>query len=177
MGGLKKMIPPAADPWSLRPLTGADRAGLLQLNADNYPAVHMLDEATLGWLLAFGGGHHLVAVDRTGAVVGYLLSFASASAYDDSEISELRQRVAQPFCYICQVVVAPAQRGRGVARAFYDAVAGTARTQGVRLLCCDVNTDPPNPDSFAFHRCLGFSEIGHGTASNGFAITFLGKKI
>ena len=169
--------PPVSAGWSIRPLADADRAALLRLNGDNYPSVHTLDEATLDWLLAFGCGHHLVAVDEAGAVLGYLLSFASASDYDDSEISELRRRVTEPFCYICQVVVAPAHRGRGIAGAFYTAVASIARAQGVRLLCCDVNTNPPNPDSFAFHRCLGFSEIGHGTASNGFGIAYLRKKI
>jgi predicted GNAT superfamily acetyltransferase len=159
--------------WSLRPFVGEDRAALLRLNADNYPAVHPLDETTLDWLLAFGGGHHWVAQDRTGAVLGYLLSFASASNYDDPEIRELRRRMAEPFFYICQVVVAPAHRERGIASAFYRMVATTARSQGVRFLCCDVNTNPPNPDSMAFHRCLGFAEVGAGTASNGFAITFL----
>lgn len=168
---------PVSAGWNLRPLAGADRAALLRLNADNYPSVHTLDAATLDWLLAFDAGHHLVAVDGAGAVLGYLLSFASASSYDDSEIAELRRRVAEPFCYICQVVVAPAHRGRGIARAFYTAVESIARSRGVRRLCCDVNTNPPNPDSFAFHRCLGFGEIGHGTASNGFAIAFLAKKI
>lgn len=177
MARAKDSPPPVPARWSLRPLADADRAALLRLNGDNYPAVHTLDAATLGWLLAFGGGHHLVAVDEAGAVLGYLLSFASTSDYDDSEIAELRRRVAEPFCYICQVVVAPAQRGRGIARALYTAVASIARARGARLLCCDVNTNPPNPDSFAFHRCLGFGELGPGTASNGFAIVFLAKKI
>lgn len=169
-------VPVPAD-WSIQPLADADLPALLRLNAANYPSVHTLDESTLDWLLAFGGGHHLVAVDRAGAVVGYLLSFASTTDYDDSEIAELRRRITEPFFYICQVVVAPERRGAGIARAFYAAVADTARRERARLLCCDVNTNPPNPGSFAFHRRLGFTEIGPGTASNGFAITFLGKPV
>src|SRR4051812_38496243 len=169
----KYLLPEVAAGWSIRPLVGADRPALLRLNAENYPAVHPLDEATLDWLLAFRGGHHWVAQGGRGAVLGYVLSFASASDYDDAEIRELRRRMADPFFYICQVVVAPAARERGIARAFYRMVATAARAEGVRFLCCDVNTDPPNPGSLAFHRCLGFSEIGIGTASNGFAITFL----
>lgn len=169
-------LPPAADTWTIRSFADADRAALLRLNADNFPAVHTLDEATLAWLLGFRG-HHLVAVDPAGAVLGYLLSFPRGSDYDDAEIRELRRCVPEPFLYICQVVVAPAHRGRGIARAFYEAVADTARRQGVRLLGCDVNTNPPNPGSFAFHRRLGFAEIGHGVASNGMAIAFLVRKL
>jgi predicted GNAT superfamily acetyltransferase len=158
--------------WRLRPLAAADHATLLRLNAEGQPAVHPLDWPTLEELLAFEG-HHQVAVDDTGAVLGYLLTFASVSAYADTEISELRRRVPEPFLYICQVVVAPAHRRRGIAGAFYAAAAGAARRAGAFVLCSDVNLDPPNPDSLAFHRRLGFKEIGRGTASNGFAIAFL----
>lgn len=168
--------PPTPDTWALRPFNDADRAALLRLNADNQPAVYPLDEATLAYLLGFEG-HHLVAVDRTGGVLGYLLSFSSESAYDDTEIHELRRRVTEPFLYICQVVIAREHRRRRIARAFYAAVAETARRQGAGILCCDVNTDPPNPDSLAFHHRLGFAEIGAGTASNGFAIAFLARRL
>jgi uncharacterized protein len=161
---------------TIRPLADADRAALLRLNADNWPAVHPLDKDTLAWLLGFGG-HHLVAVDRTGAVLGYLLSIASQSNYDDDEIRELRRLIKEPFLYICQVVIAWDHRGLGVGRAFYEEVADAARRQGMRLLCCDVNTNPPNPGSFAFHRRLGFGEIGSGTASNGMAIAFLARSL
>lgn len=163
----------ALDDWRIQPLTDAHRAALLRLNANHYPAVHTLDEATLDELLTCRAGYHRVAVDRTSTVYGYLLSFSRESNYDDSEISELRRRLTEPFVYICQIVVASEYRKRGIARAFYAAVADTARDHGIRWLCCDVNINPPNPDSFAFHQRLGFREIGQGTASNGFAIAYL----
>lgn len=165
---------PAA--WILRPLAGADHPALLRLNAANWPAVYPLGADLLAGLCGFGG-HHLVAVDAAGAVLGYVLTFSSASAYDDTEIRELRGRLTEPFLYICQVVVAPEHRGRGMARAFYDAAAVAARREGLRFLACDVNTDPPNPGSAAFHRQLGFTEIGRGTASNGFAVAFLARRL
>src|SRR5882724_6375960 len=168
--------PPIPPDWSIRPLADGDRAALLRLNADNWPAVHTLDEATLGQLLGFGG-HHLVAADRSGGVLGYLLSFSSESGYDDTEIGELRRRLVEPFLYICQVAVARAHRQRRIGRAFYQAMTDIARRQGVGILCCDVNTNPPNPDSFAFHRRLGFAEIGSGIASNGMAVAFLAKNL
>lgn len=167
----------ASHDWSIQPLNDAHRAALLRLNAANHPAVHTLDEANLEGLLACGGGHHRVAVDRTGVVCGYVLSFVHLSDYNDSEFRELRRRTAEPFLYICQVVVASGHRKRGIARGFYDALADTARHQGVALLCCDVNTNPPNPESFAFHLRMGFREIGRGTASNGFAIAYLQKRV
>lgn len=153
----------------------ADHAALLRLNADNHPEVQRLDETTLKSFLGFGG-EHLVVVDPAGTVLGYLLSHASDAGYDDTEICELRRRVAEPFLYVCQIVIAREHRGRGLGRALYEEIAGIARRQELRLVCCDVNTDPPNPGSIAFHRRLGFATIASGTASNGFAITFLGRR-
>jgi predicted GNAT superfamily acetyltransferase len=162
--------------WLLRPLAAADLAAVLALNACHQPAVQLLDAATLRGLLEFPG-HHLVAADANGEVRGYLLAIASAADYHDTEISELRRRGSEPFLYICQVVVASAWRGAGIGRAFYTAAAEAARRQGVFQLCSDVNLEPPNPDSLAFHRRLGFVEIGRGTASNGFAIAFLQRRL
>lgn len=165
-----------APAWTIRPLAAADRPAVLRLNAANRPALAAVEAADLDPLLAFAG-HHLVAVDAAGAVVGYLLSFPRESGYDDSEINELRRRLAEPFCYICQVAIEPAFRGRGIGRAFYEAVAEAARARGARLLCCDVNLAPANPESLAFHHRLGFERLGEGTASNGFAIAFLDKRL
>lgn len=170
------MVPVSAPGWSLRPLADADRAAVLRLNAENRPALAAVEAPDLDVLLA-AGGHHLVAADAAGAVVGFLLSFPRESRYNDTEIDELRRRLAEPFQYICQVAVAPAHRGRGVGRALYDAVAVAARARGARVLCCDVNTAPPNPESFAFHQRLGFARIGEGIASNGFAIAYLARRL
>src|SRR5438270_198623 len=96
---------PVSEKWTIRPLAERDRPALLRLNAANAPAVWPLTDAELTALLAYAG-HHLVAVDAGDNVFGYLLSFPNNSDYDDSEIQEFRQRLAEPFLYICQVVIA-----------------------------------------------------------------------
>jgi len=160
----------------IRPLLTADWPMLLRLNADNRPAVAALDESGLTHLLDFGG-HHLVAVDRQDNVLGYLLSFPRGSAYDDSEINRLRLLVPEPFFYICQVVIAREHRRQQVGRRLYDAVTEAARQSGARALCVDVNTDPPNPESFSFHFHQGFAKIGEGISSDGPAVAFLAKRL
>jgi len=161
--------------WSLRRYAAGDRDALLRLNADNRPALAAVDDSTLTELLEFEG-FHLVAVDRTGAVVGYLMSFPRESAYDDTEIAELRRRLTEPFFYICQIAIAPEYRRQRIGRAFYAEVENAARRQGVGVLCCDVNIDPPNHASLAFHRRLGFVEIAAGLAGNGTPIVYLVRR-
>lgn len=169
-------VAPARNGWSLRPLVATDRPAVLRLNAANAPAVYPLDDGGFRWLLGFSGDH-FVAVNPDGEVLGYLLSFPSASGYDDTEISQLRTRIPEPFLYICQIVIASGHRRQRIAHALYETLAEVAQARGVRVLCCDVNTEPPNPVSFAFHRRRGFAEIGRGTASNGFRIAFLMRRL
>jgi uncharacterized protein len=42
-----------------------------------------------------------------------------------------------------------------------------AREDGYTHIACEVNSDPPNPASEAFHAQLGFTEIGTETLSGG----------
>jgi predicted GNAT superfamily acetyltransferase len=161
--------------WKIRPLMDGDRAALLRLNGGNSPEVWPLREADLTALLAYEGTH-LVAVDADENVLGYLLSFPRASGYADAEIQEFRRLISEPFFYICQVVIASEHRRHGIGRALYDALTDLAQRTGVRVLGCDVNTDPPNPVSLAFHQRLGFVQIAEGHASNGFAIALLAKR-
>jgi predicted GNAT superfamily acetyltransferase len=71
------------------------------------------------------------------------------------------------FVYIDRVIVAPSQRGRGLARLLYeDLIAAAARARHV-LIGCEVNVEPPNPASDALHAALGFSEVGRAILPGG----------
>src|ERR1700678_1240817 len=64
------------------------------------------------------------------------------------------------FAYIDRVVVAAGARKKGLGRAFYFDLMRAALRAGHDVLTCEVNSDPPNPVSDAFHSALGFQEIG-----------------
>ena len=64
------------------------------------------------------------------------------------------------FVYIDRVVVREASRKRGLGKLLYDDVIEAARRGGHTHICCEVNIDPPNPASDAFHAKMGFREIG-----------------
>lgn len=55
-----------------------------------------------------------------------------------------------------------AARKKGLGRALYDDLTGAARADGHVVLACEVNYEPPNPVSDAFHTAQGFQEIGRG---------------
>lgn len=72
------------------------------------------------------------------------------------------------FVYVDRIVVAESARGKGLARLLYADLIKLARATGYASIVCEVNLDPPNPASDAFHEALGFKQVGtaaiHGSS-------------
>lgn len=82
------------------------------------------------------------------------------------------------FVYIDRVVVADHARRKGLARLLYDDLFEAAARAGYARVCCEVNTDPPNPISDAFHAALGFAEIGRAwLPDRGKAVRYLMREM
>jgi len=90
---------------------------------------------------------------------GFLIAFADTARIDGPNFRWFAQRMAG-FLSIDRVIVAPAARGRGVARALYADAAAHARGLGLAALVAEVNTAPANPGSLAFHDREGFVPVG-----------------
>ncbi len=86
---------------------------------------------------------------------GHAVGFAEAALRRDY-VNGCDTSPLLPVAFLEGIYVAPAQRGRGIARRLCDAVAAWARTQGARELASDALID--NHASHAMHRALGFSE-------------------
>ncbi len=148
------MQPPASDLPRPRPL-GADLLpAALALNNAHAQELSLLDAGRLAQLV--GWSWHAAAVGRLDA---FILVFDQSSPYDGLNYRWFRERYER-FAYVDRVVVAPHARGRGLARKLYEAVFARARVEGIPLVTCEVNLDPPNPASDAFHATLGFHEVG-----------------
>lgn len=95
-----------------------------------------------------------------------LLAFTHGDDYDGSHFRWFRDRMER-FFYVDRVVVAAAWRRHGLARMLYHEVFRQAARRGLGRVCCEVNVEPPNPISDAFHASLGFVEVGHATIDDG----------
>ena len=160
---------------SVRAMVSGDKAQVLLLNAGARPHVAPLDDAELTRLCSLSDAHLVAAAGDV--VVGYTLNFADDAAYDGEEFLVFGSLIARPFVYIDQVVVLSSVRGTGVGRILYTALEHTALIRGAHSLCCEVNTDPPNPGSLAFHHRLGFSAIKAIATQDGRHVNLLEKRI
>lgn len=132
-----------------------DLPAILALNNAAVPAVNALDEPALAALAAMG---RLRVVREGDAILGFLLSMTQGAAYQSLNYRWFSGRFPR-FRYVDRVVVAPGAQGRGIGRRLYeDALSMPATGPGERL-CAEVNLDPPNPGSIAFHERLGFMAI------------------
>jgi len=90
-----------------------------------------------------------------GGADAFLLAFDQNARYDSPNYMWFRQRYTR-FVYVDRIVVAPSLRGRGYARLLYADLFEQARRAAHQLVVCEVNSDPPNPASDAFHTAFEF---------------------
>ena len=128
-------------------------AAVLALNNEHADELSFLDEYRLGYLVA-----QAFYARRIGDVDAFLIAFDQGADYDSPNFQWFKQRYPR-FVYFDRLCVAPAARRRGLAHRLYVDAFAHARQQGHRLIFLEVNRDPPNPASDAFHAALGFAEI------------------
>jgi predicted GNAT superfamily acetyltransferase len=143
-------------------LSALDSARLLLLNNSHAKETSELDDERLAALL--GMAFYARGVDR--GATAFLVAFDHNAAYKNQNFEWFKAR-RQPFVYIDRVVVAETARGRGIAKALYDDLFAEAKLAGHERVVCEVNIDPPNPASEAFHSAMGFTAVGQAAIHNG----------
>jgi len=151
---------------SLRPLLPHDSAQVLLLNNAAVPAVNALDAASLAALLAECS--HAVAVTTDAEpehVLGFSIVFAADADYASENYRWFAER-SREFLYVDRIVVAEAARGQGLGEVLYRSIFTSAEAATAVVVFCEVNLEPPNPGSLAFHSRLGFAQIGRQSTKN-----------
>lgn len=144
----------------LRPITDTDLPAVLGWNAAHVELLSPLDQVRLAELLA--AADTAAVIESQGHDAGFVLTFAAGAAYDSVNYRWFADRHPD-FVYLDRIVVDPAVRRTGVASLVYDALENDAATRAP-VLCLEVNIDPPNEASLAFHRSRGFVEVGRQLA-------------
>lgn len=159
---------------TIRPARPADRAAMLALNHAADPRVFQLTRAALDDLVERATVVWVAATDQR--VLGYLIALASGAEYDGEEFAWFRER-GEGFVYVDQVVVAADDRGRGIGTALYRDLEAWARRESTTAITCEVHLAPPNPESYAFHRRRGFTELDRLDTTDGRRVALLHKPL
>jgi predicted GNAT superfamily acetyltransferase len=139
----------------LRPLRDTDLADVLTLNERNVEALAPMDEARLNELRGLADRFDVLDVD--GAFGGFVVTFASGTAYDSENYRWFTGRHDR-FYYLDRIVLHEDFRRRGLGGYVYDELERVAAPY--TRLCLEVNLEPRNDASLAFHEARGYKEVG-----------------
>ncbi len=140
-------------------------SGPRMIAGPDFPWVHALNERHAVELSTLtpvelkamvGRAFYAHAVDPAAA---FLLAFDQDADYDSPNFLWFKARLPR-FVYIDRVAVSDDYRRKGLAKTLYGDLFAAAKTAGHNRIVCEVNSDPPNPGSDAFHAALGFTSIG-----------------
>jgi predicted GNAT superfamily acetyltransferase len=154
----------------LRPITPEDHAEVLALNERHVELLAPMDAPRLQTLRERADTAGVIEVG--GVFAGFVLTFAAGSAHDSENFAWFSEHY-DDFCYLDRVVVHERFRRRGLAGQVYDELETAC---GRAVFALEVNLDPPNEPSLAFHRARGFTEVGRRT-SGGHLVTLQVKQL
>jgi predicted GNAT superfamily acetyltransferase len=137
-------------------MADADLDAVLRLNADHVELLSELDRERLVELRARASRADVVLCD--GHLAGFVLVFSPGADYDSPNYLWFAAAFGSSFDYLDRIVIDDRFRRRGLAGAAYDEVEAAAARRG--RLTLEVNIDPPNEPSLAFHRGRGYREVG-----------------
>lgn len=149
-----------------------EQARVLALNNAHAVETSLLDEARLASML-----DEAFLATRIGDVDAFLIVFDQRARYDSPNFTWFQARYPD-FVYVDRIITGPNARGKGYARALYEDLFEKAAARGHKRVVCEVNFDPPNPGSDAFHAALGFVEVGRQLLpGSGKTVRYLSKDI
>ena len=151
-----------------------DEDAILALNAAHEVETSPLNRSQLRSLLA--ETFHL-GLKGPGGSHGFLIAYDQNAKYDSPNFLWF-QRQFETFVYVDRVIVAREMQGRGLARRLYEDLFARAVSAGHQRVVCEVNEQPPNPASDAFHTALGFEIAGRAElAGRGKVVRYLMKPL
>lgn len=144
------------DAGPIRPLDLSDVEMAVALNNAEVPNVGPTDDGHFVSLFRHSGV--VWGIDNGASLAALLVAFEPGTAYASTNYRWFDVRF-DDFVYVDRVVVSPELKGRGIGRHMYEQLALAYR--GVaRQLACEVNIEPPNESSMAFHLKMGFVPVG-----------------
>ena len=141
---------------TLRRITEADHNDVLALNEKNVAALAPMDRARLVELDALADRFDVV--DVQGEFGGFVITFACGSSYDSENYHWFTDRYADRFYYLDRIVLSDRFRRQGLGTFVYDEIEHVAAKYA--RLTLEVNLEPRNDISLAFHAARGFAEVG-----------------
>jgi predicted GNAT superfamily acetyltransferase len=135
---------------------------MLPLNNSHARETSLLDEASLAELLR--SSFYARGIGRGSTAL--LIALDQSASYSSPNFLWFKAH-RDSFVYIDRIIVSSEARGQGLAKGLYQDLFAAAKQVGHVRVVCEVNIDPPNPASEAFHALMGFVGLGEASIHDG----------
>jgi uncharacterized protein len=135
---------------------------ILSLNNEHAQETSALDDSGLTALLNMA--FYARGVDR--GATAFLIALDHNASYGSPNFMWFKAS-RESFIYIDRIIVSSVARGMGIARLLYDDLFARAKQAGHDRVVCEVNIEPPNLVSEAFHVAMGFDVVGEASIYDG----------
>ena len=156
----------------IRPLEDADVPAVIALNHEAASALSPLDYEGLSRHRAEAA--HVVVCEVDDTVAAFAVAYAPGATYESINYGWHAARF-DDFLYLDRIAVGGDFRRRGIATLLYDDLEARAAPRG--RMVCEVNSEPPNVESLAFHRHRGYRDIGHLAQTDGHETVMMEKPL
>jgi len=146
----------------LVPVQEADLPEMVSLNEAAAPAVNSVQAAFFRQMAR--RSECFLTVRLGGGLGGFLLLLPAGVDYDSLNYRYFASHYDR-FAYVDRIVVNPDFRRQGIGNGLYAAL--MERSMDVPRITCEVNVEPPNPGSLAFHAELGFRVVAEQETEGG----------
>jgi len=146
----------------IREVHSRDIEDVLKLNNESIPAVNKLQKGDLENILSMSKKSWVIEVDEH--IVAALITLESGEQYQSDNYIWLETQFKN-FCYVDRIMVDVHAKRNGYGKQLYLNLETYAKEMDMEVLLCEVNVEPPNPQSLAFHTDLGwepFHDREHG---------------
>ncbi|MEX2604841.1 MAG: GNAT family N-acetyltransferase [Gracilimonas sp.] len=148
---------------NIRKATINDLEAVLSLNQAALPHVGDIVMSDLEWFLE-NASRFLVAENKD-EIAGFMIVLEPGLNYKSLNYIFFCNNYSD-FDYVDRIVIAEKYRDQKFGTALYEEL---FQKSDKKIITCEVNLNPPNPDSLEFHKALGFKEVAE-------QLTYHGKK-
>jgi predicted GNAT superfamily acetyltransferase len=166
-------------PVTVRNAAPGDEEFILALNAACVPAVA---EMSAQDFRDIAGWAHCVLIAEAalpgggGKPAGFVILIRPGAAYPSDNYGWFEETFSRHL-YVDRIAVSESARGTGAGRAMYDAALKLAAELGEERVTAEVNEEPPNPESMAFHDKLGFRRLISRRSRSGKVVVMLERPL
>lgn len=147
----------------LRNATPNDLNVIFTINKANVPHV---GDVSLEWFKKYLSlSHYFRVIEVEHKVVGFMIAMLPLTDYKSENFLWFKKNY-DSFVYVDRIAIDQNYIGQGYGKKLYEDLASVSEGN-TNLIACEVNTNPPNPESLAFHKKIGFNEVGILVTKNG----------